>query len=130
MVEPNLEEGGRRRVGGNMTTDGTFPPVGPDDHGHGVPPDDALNAPLGFPVARERNLSLARDGVDVGRVGREGNLHPSAVRVDPQLMEKLPDALGTLAMEHIVERLQPFPRFLHIYFGCDFTPIGIVFFHG
>ncbi len=27
-----------------------------------------------------------------------------------------PAALGTLAMEHIVERLKPFSRFLHIYF--------------
>ena len=48
--------------------------VGPHDHGHGVPADQALDAPLDLAVAGKGRLLVGRDGVDVGRVGRERHL--------------------------------------------------------
>ena len=52
--------------------------VGADHHGHGVPADQAFDAPFDFAAAGEGSLPRLSDGVDVGCVGGEGDLDAAA----------------------------------------------------
>ena len=113
MVEAHLEEGGGRRVGGNVAPDTVFLAVGSDHHGHGVPPDDALDSALDLAAARKGGLLVQWNRVDVGRVRREVRLHPVAVRPHVQVPEQVADALRPLFLVHVVQGVDPLPV-LHI----------------
>src|SRR5437879_6263156 len=76
VVKPDLEKGGLGGKGGDMAADPLLVLVGPDHQGHGVPADQALDAPFDFPAARERDLVLRMNTVDIRGVGRERQLNP------------------------------------------------------
>src|SRR5207249_4395429 len=65
VVEADLVERRRRGVGRQVPAEAVVAPVGPGDHGHGVPPDEGPDAALDVLVAREPGLLFGRDGVDV-----------------------------------------------------------------
>src|SRR5262249_52153213 len=73
MIEANLKQGGGRGVRGNMPADARFLFVGLYHHGHGIPADQVLDAPLDFTAARIRRLIAGGDLFDVWRIRREGN---------------------------------------------------------
>ena len=58
VIKANFEESRRRGVGGDVPSDRTVFPVGADHHRHGIPPDEALDVPFDFPLARKGDLFL------------------------------------------------------------------------
>ena len=44
--------------------------VGLDDHGHGIPADDAFDPPFDLAVAGIGGFSFRRNGIDIRRVDR------------------------------------------------------------
>src|SRR5205823_2367659 len=81
-----------------------------DDHGHGVPADQALDAPLDVAVAGEGRLLAGGDGVDVGGVGGEGQLDALADGLVLQLGQQVAGPVGALRLEDRVERVEPLAR--------------------
>lgn len=74
VMEGHFIKIGRRGVGGNVSADTRFAHVGSDDHGHGVPTDQAADATLEGLVARIGRLLRHGDCVDVRRF--EGERDP------------------------------------------------------
>ena len=81
--------------------------VGPRDHRHRVPADDALDAPLDLAIARIRRLLVGGDGVDVGRRGGERQLDARLVRRLVQLRQQIIDSLRAFAVQNVVSPLSP-----------------------
>ena len=75
MIKANLVEGGRRREGGYMTADTALFAVGAHNHGHRVPADNALDPPFYLTTAGIGRLLVNRNGIDIGCIGREMNIH-------------------------------------------------------
>ena len=111
MVEAHLVEGGDGGIGGNVPADAVFHPVGPNHHGHGVPPDDALDAPFDFPAAGVDRLLLQGDGVDVGGAGRKGEANAAGLGAVPKRFEKTDHPVRVALVDHVVERLDPLGQF-------------------
>ena len=65
VVEADLVERCCRGVRGDVAADTVIVLVCLDDHGHGVPADDRLDAPLDIGVAWVGGLSFDGNGVDV-----------------------------------------------------------------
>jgi len=101
--------------------DAAFLAVGSHHHGHGVPADQALDAPFDLAAAGEGKLLFSRDGVDVGRIGREGQFDARLLGVNAQFVQETRDALGPAALQHVVQRLQPFPGFNRFELGRLFV---------
>src|SRR5690606_11540912 len=85
--------GGQRGEGGDVAAQaaavgGRFA-VGAHDHGHGVPADVGADALFQFQVAGVRRLQARRNGVDVGRVGRERDVGARAARQVDQLLDQV-----------------------------------------
>ena len=118
VVEADLIERGGRRKGGNVSADAVFGLVGLDHHRQRVPSHQALDPPLDFAAAWERRLLGWWDGVDVGRVGRERQLHAALPRVVAQLPQEAAHADGTTRLQHVVERLEPFAGFQGFNLGA------------
>ena len=85
--------------------------IGLDDHGHGVPTDDALDAAFDFAIAGKRGLVGRGNGVDV----RRGHAEPRPGRGAQffrKLFQQMRGALRTGVLErHFengLERLGPF----------------------
>src|ERR1041384_1929474 len=70
MVEADFVQRRARRKRRDVAAEPAVNAVGVDDHRHGVPADEALDAPLQLAVAGIRRLLVRRDGVDVRRVER------------------------------------------------------------
>src|SRR5262249_42046002 len=68
MVEADLEKRCSRGVGGYMAADAGLVLVGTHHHGHGIPANQTLDAPLGLAVAGKRRLLIRRNGIDIRRV--------------------------------------------------------------
>ena len=94
VVEGHFIERGGRGEGGDMPADAAAELVRADDHRHGVPADDALDAAFDLAVAGVFGLEFDRNGVDIrrGRAGGEGHA----------------DAEGPFA-EFFQQELCPFP---------------------
>jgi len=131
MVEGDFVERGGRGEGGDVPAD-VGGGVGLDDHGHGVPTDNALDAALDVAVAGKGGLAGGRDGVDVGR-GQAGIGARGGAELFAELFEELGGALGTLVLQGQfkdgLERLGPFVgRGEHGRGGAPFTGIVNFFF--
>jgi hypothetical protein len=63
-----------------MSADAGHLAVGAHDHGHRIPSHEALDASFQLALAGVARLLVARDRVDVGRRGRERQLHAVANR--------------------------------------------------
>src|SRR3954447_7648527 len=66
MIEPNLEQGGQRGVGGDVAANPRVLLILPMDHRHGVPADEALDAPLQPAITGVGELLIDRNRVEVG----------------------------------------------------------------
>src|SRR5262249_22237980 len=59
----------------------------------------------------EGRLPVRRDGVDIGRVGGEGDLDAAADGLVLELGEQVAGPLGAARLQHAGERVEPFARF-------------------
>ena len=86
-------------------------PVGIHDHRHGVPADVALDPPLDLAVAGVRRLLFNRDGVEVRRGDRPGDLHPGITQPRFQSFKQQWKLFRGLVPEyrfqHQFQRIQP-----------------------
>src|SRR5262249_9129383 len=103
VVEAHFKQGGGRGVGGDVPAGAGLVLVGPHDDGHGVPAGQAFDAPLDLAAAGEGWLPVAADGVDVGRVGGEGDLDPAADRLVLELGEQEAGAFRAAGLQHRLE---------------------------
>ena len=88
--------------------------VGADDHRHGVPANDVLDAALGVAVAGIIGLFVDRDRVHIGRGGRAGKTRAAAERLAFQAVQKVGGPLRTGRIDHVVDGVDPFRRFAGI----------------
>ncbi len=87
-------------------------------HGHRVPADQALDAPLQHAISGIRVFLLHRDGVDVGSVQLHRNLDPRLSCALDQGFQKFASAGGAFILHHLVKGFQPLRYFLfRINFG-------------
>ena len=117
MMEADFIQGGNGCKGGDVAADARFHPVGPDHHGHGIPADDALDAPFDFPAARVDRLPVRRDGVDVGGVGGKGQVNAQGQCPMLERFEQPDHPAGIVLADHVVQRFHPFGK-LDIFDGC------------
>jgi hypothetical protein len=94
-----------------MAADTAIFTVGAHHHGHGVPADDALDAPLNLAVTGESRLAAHRDGVDIGRVGAEMRLNAIFLGAHLQQPQQFQDPFRPLVGIDIVQGFDPFPVF-------------------
>src|SRR5271165_398453 len=86
--------------------------VGADDHGHGIPAHQALDAAFHLLAAGKRRLLPRRNRVLIRSGRREWQVDASlTARMQRQLLQKPAGAIGPTSREHIIERVQPLPRF-------------------
>src|SRR5208283_3834741 len=70
------------------------------------------DAALHLLAAGKRRLLPRRDRILVGSRRREGKIDPSlAPRVQRQLLQESPRTVRSTMRKHVVERVQPLPRF-------------------
>ncbi len=117
VVEPDLVEGGRAGVGGEVAADRLGLDVGPNHHHGGVPTDVGADAALEVLVAREVGLLVGGDGVHVGR-GHRGRKPDVGVARPLQQPEQEIAGTGLAVDGHdVVERVQPFPSLGRVDIG-------------
>jgi hypothetical protein len=118
VVEPDLVERRRRRVGADVPA-GAALDVGAVDHHGRVPADVAPDAPFELLVAGEARLALRRDRVDV--VGRRQRRDPDVALPGAleDLQEQEPAAAAAVLVDHRVERLEPLA-------GLDLVDVGVL----
>src|SRR5690606_23165033 len=102
-------------IGRDVAADAVMRAVRADDHGHRVPAQEALDAALDFPVAWITRLAVRGNRVDVRRVQREGESDAGAARLVGEHAQEIPNPLRTVAVERVLERLEPLPRLRRIY---------------
>ena len=87
--------------------------VRPHHHGHGVPADDALDAPLDLAVAGIGGLLVGGNRVDVGRGGGAGTATP---RWNARCLSRSAETRPALppAGDDVVEGVEPFGGFLRV----------------
>ena len=125
MVEAHLVERGAGGVGGDVAADAGMLPVGPHHHGHGVPADDAFDAPFDFPAAGKDRLPAGRNGIDIGRVGRKMNGNIELLGAHLEVAQQLEDPCRPLVFINIIEAFDPFP-----VFSRDLPGSGVGIFNG
>ncbi|MNC94054.1 hypothetical protein D3C83_108190 [compost metagenome] len=79
--------------------------VGPMDHRHRIPADQAFDAAFDFQIARIMRLLVERNGVDVRRVRGERLLDALASGMIAKLAEQTVHAGRAPGLEHVIERL-------------------------
>ena len=92
--------------------------VGAHHHRHRVPAAVRADALLDRRVARRALLEVRRDGVDVRGVGRVRQVGAGAARLVDQLLEQEVRALGALALDHRLERVEPLLRLERVGIVC------------
>ncbi len=70
VVLRDFVERRERGEGRNVSTEATVLAIGIDDHGHGVPANEALDAGFNLPVAGIGRLLFEGNRVEIGRDGR------------------------------------------------------------
>ena len=114
VVEGHFVQRGGRSEGGDVPPDAGAELVGADDHRHRVPADDALDAAFDLAVAGVLGLEFGGDGVDIRSRRAGGERHADAEGPFAELFEQKLRPLPPLGLTDIIERLQPFRRFLGI----------------
>src|ERR1051325_8807274 len=71
MVEADLQQGGERGVGGDVSAYAGVFAIGAHHHCQSIPANQAFDAPLDLPIARIFRLQAARNGIDVRCVACE-----------------------------------------------------------
>ena len=102
----------RGGVSGDVAAQPAVLAVGVDDHGHGIPADEALDLPLHLPIARERRLLVEGDGVDVRRADDARGLEALLAQATGDVVQESRGGSRPLVVErvfhHGFQRLQPF----------------------
>ncbi len=112
VIERNFVKRGGGGKSGNVSANAFLNFVGANDHSHGVPAHQALDAALHFLAAGEWGLRLGVDSILVWSSRREGKIYPSgAARVQRQLLQQSACALRSTMRKNVIERIQPLPRF-------------------
>ena len=119
MVEADLVQRGRGCVGGDVAAVLGTLPVGLHDHGHGVPADVGLEAPLDGPVARVLGLLPERDGIQVGGVGPERQVGAGTARVIHHLVQQELGALRAGGAQDGIDGLDPLAGLFGIQVGSS-----------
>ena len=93
MIQADFVKRRRRSKRRNVAADAGIFRVGPRDHGHRVPANDALDPPLDFDVAGIARLFVGRNRVDVRSIRGERERDSPEVgpflQVDEQLLKSL-----------------------------------------
>jgi hypothetical protein len=118
VVEPDLVERRRRRVGADVPARPALD-VGAVDHHGRVPADVAPDAPFELLVPGEARFTLGRDRVDV--VGRRQRRDPDVALAGPleDLQEEEAPAAAAVLVDHRVEGLEPLA-------GLDLVDVGVL----
>jgi hypothetical protein len=111
VVEADFVQRGRRRVRRHVAADAVRLAVGLDDHGRGVPTDEALDAALDLAVARVRHLRVRRNGVEIGGVRGEGFLHARLAGPEAQSVQEPNGTAVIAAVQNVIKRVNPLARF-------------------
>ena len=121
VIERHLIERGRRGIRRNVAADAGAHAVGPHDHRHSVPAQDAFDPPLDVAVAGVDWLLVDRDRVHIRRVGRERQIDPLTIGDLVENREQVLHPLGPLGVEHVLQRFEPFARLgrVDIHAGAD-----------
>ena len=111
MVEADFIQRGARGVRGDVAAESCVLPVGIDDHGHGVPPREALDAAFQFTITRIRRLVLGGNRVHIRRADGRRQLDPRFPQPLQQLAQHQRGVLRALVLEHVFqdefERIHP-----------------------
>jgi len=107
VVEADFEDRGERLVGGDVATDAVVGLVLAGDHSHGIPANNALDAPFEGAVAGIRDFGLRGDGVD--EVGRKANRHFNArpFCMVSQFFQEESGPVGACAVEDLIQSFEP-----------------------
>ena len=117
VIEPDLVEGGRRRVGGQVTADAVEAPVGPGHHHRRVPPDEMADPPLEVLVARVGGLVGGRDRVDVVGHAHRREVDPELVGSAHHVQQQAPGPRRAMGVDQTVDRLDPLANLAEIRIG-------------
>ncbi len=107
VVEPDLVEGGRRRVGGDVAADADAGALRAVHRDGRVPADPAAIAALELLIARELGLVLRSDGVDVVGDRHLRHVQLQLVRLVQQAQHDLAATAGALRVDQLLQRLRP-----------------------
>ena len=110
VVEADFVQRGRRGERRDVPAQAVEVLVGPVDHRHRVPANDALDPPLQLAVARISRLLAAVDRVDVGRVEGVRQLDARLPGLAVEHGQELLDPLRPLGVQHILQRIEPLLR--------------------
>ncbi len=105
VIEADLEQRGQRGVGRDVAADAGILLVLPMHHGHRVPADQALDAPLQLTIAGIGNFFLDRNGVDVGRVQLHRNFDTRLACSLDQSLKQFAAAVSPFVIHHLLEGL-------------------------
>ena len=111
MIEGNFVKGGtageRADVAADSATDMAWLSVrlfvGTNNHSHCVPANDTLDAAFGFSIAWIGRLLVGWNGVDVGRIGLDWDLHTISTGPIFQGFDEITDAICSFALVDVVE---------------------------
>ena len=120
MIEADFVERRGRGKRRDVAADAFRRLVRAHDHRRGVPADEALDAALDVGAARHERLLVGRNRVDVGSVRGERQLDAVLPGVLRQLAEQAGDLGGTAALQHIINRIEPFACFGRVEIGRVF----------
>ena len=97
-----------------MTADAVIMLVLPRHHGHGVPPDDALDAPLQRAIAGIGDFILGRNGVDVVGGEAERKINSGPFGTIGKLFQEKGSPVGSNFIQDLIQGLDPFRCFARI----------------
>ncbi|MDZ7653192.1 MAG: hypothetical protein U5L03_11920 [Burkholderiaceae bacterium] len=110
VVEADVVEGRRRGEARDVTAERGILAVGLDHHRHRVPAHEGAEPLLDLDVAGRALFLVGRDRVDVRRAGGKRRIDAGLACFLDQAIEQEVRTLRSLALEHGIERIEPFAR--------------------
>ncbi len=107
VVETNLQQGRQRRVGRDVAADAGIFLVLPMHHGHGVPADQAFDAPFQIGIAGIGHFLVLRNGIQVWRDQLARRVDAGLARAAAQCRHQFGAMLGPLRDHDLVKGLDP-----------------------
>ena len=117
VVEPDLVEGGGRRVGGQVAADAVKAAVGPGHHDGRVPADEVADASLEVFVAWVGGFVGGRDRVDVVGHARRRKVDPELVGSAQHVQQQATGPPGAVGVDQPIEGLDPLVNLAEIGIG-------------
>ena len=111
MVEGDFVEGRTASEGADMAPLPFVFLIGPNDHGHRIPANDALDPSLGLAISRISGLFEGWYGIDVRCRRLDRDLDPIAAGSVFQGLDQIPDSVSTFALGHIIQGTEPLAGF-------------------